>query len=166
METMNSSNTYDGSQDEPKKPKRAWTPEKNLAWELDSGATRDKLESEIIADAHYKEHIPALKTKFNELFNFEPRVTNSFIMDLDDFLSHHNLLKYGKSIEGIDIKLLAQSSRTAIREWVGGEFFHHSYKPDTTPEYEEEVRVQRREILNNIDQLYVWIFQNIPVKQK
>ena len=97
METMNSSNTHNDSQDEAKKTKRAWTPEKDVAWELESGATRDKLASEVIEDAHYKEYIPALKIRFKELFKFEPKVTNSFIMDLDEFIDCHKKLQLSPS---------------------------------------------------------------------
>ncbi len=164
METMNSSNAHNDSQDDIKKPKRAWTPEKDLAWELESGATRDKLESEIIEDAHYKEHIPALKTKFKELFGFDPKVTNSFVIDLDDFLNYHILLKDGKNMEGVDMKLLAQSSRTAIREWLIWEIVRTTYKSETTPEYEAEVNRQIEEATGKIDELYAWIFQSIPAR--
>lgn len=109
METMNSSNAHNDSQDETKKPKRAWTPEKDLAWELESGATRDKLESEIIEDAHYKEYIPVLKTKFKELFGFDPKVINSFVMDLDEFLDCHKKFQLNPSDK--DIQELAEGSR-------------------------------------------------------
>lgn len=162
MENMHSSNTHDGSQDEPKKLKRAWTPEMDLAWELESGATRDKLESEIIEDAHYKEHIPALKTKFKELFGFDPKVTNSFVMDLDDFLKYHKRLQENPSNE--QSKDLSEISRSDIREWLVGEIIRETYKSETSPEYEAKVDKQVEEATNKIDELYAWIFQNIPAK--
>ena len=162
METMNSSNTHNDSQDEEKKPKRAWTPEKDLAWELESGATRDKLASEAIEDIHYKEYIPALKTKFKELFKFEPKVTNSFVMDLDDFLKYHKRLQENPSNE--QSKDLAEASRSDIREWLVGEIVRETYKSESTPEYEAGVDKQIDEATEKIDQLYGWIFQNIPAR--
>jgi len=164
METMHIPSTItDPSTGERKPFNRLEALQRENEWIMETADVGEFLASEEIPDnEYYKQYIPALKTKFKELFNFEPKVTNSFIIDLDDFLKYHKRLQENPSNE--QSKDLAEVSRSDIREWLVGEIIRTTYKSETTPEYEAEVDRQVEEATNKIDELYAWIFQNIPAK--
>ena len=112
METMHTPSTItDPSTGERKPFNRLEALQRENDWIMKTADVGEFLASEEIPDdEYYKQYVPALKAEFKELFNFEPRVTNSFIIHLNEFLKYHILLKDGKSMEGVDMKILAQSS--------------------------------------------------------
>lgn len=134
-------------------------------WIMQTADVGEFLASEDIPDTeYYKKYVPALKMKFNELFGFEPQVTNAFILDLHDFKDYHTKLLTNPSDE--DSQELAEYSRGQLRSWVIRQISHKTYKSDATEEYEAGVERQIDEATAKIDQFYGWIFQNIPLRPK
>lgn len=137
--------------------------EKENAWMQQTADMWELLASEEISDNDfYKPYVPGIKTKFRELFWFKAKITNAFILDLDDFLKYHIQLRINPSDK--EAKELAEASRWSIRSWVVWEISEYMYASTMTEEQTNTKQQKIREATAKIDEFYAWMFQNIPLK--